>query len=125
MTDPIADLLTRIRNGQMARKEIVSVPHSRLKQSILDVLVKNAFIKGYKEVKEGQFKQINIELDTEKKLALKRISKPGQRIYVGKTDIGRVLNGYGISLISTSKGVITGAEARKQGIGGEVLCEIY
>lgn len=125
MTDPIADLLTRIRNGQMARKEIVSVPHSRLKQSILDVLVKNAFIKGYKEVKDSQFKQINIELDTEKKLALKRISKPGQRIYVGKTDIGRVLNGYGISLISTSKGVITGEEARKQGIGGEILCEIY
>ena len=125
MTDPIADLLTRIRNGQMARKESVLVPYSRLKKDMLDALVKKAFIKGYKEEKDGKFKQLNIELDAEKELSLKRVSKPGQRIYVGKGDIGKVLNGYGISLISTSKGVMSGDEARKQGIGGEILCEVY
>ena len=125
MTDPIADLLTRIRNGQMARKEVVEVPFSKLKKDILDTLVKQAFIKGYKEEKVGDFKQINIELDNTKELSLKRISKPGQRIYVAKNEIGKVLNGYGISIISTSKGVMSGDDARKQGVGGEILCEIY
>lgn len=125
MTDPIADLLTRIRNGQMARKEIVSVPFSKLKKDILDTLVKRSFISGYKEDTLGKFKQINIELDSSKELSLKRVSKPGQRIYVGKDEIGKVLNGYGISVISTSKGVMAGDEARKKGLGGEILCEIY
>jgi len=125
MTDPIADLLTRIRNGQMARQDMVSVPSSQLKKSILDVLVKKEFIKGYKEEKDGNFKKINVELDATKTLNLKRVSKPGQRTYVGKNEIGKVLNGYGIALLSTSKGVMSGDEARKQGVGGEVLCEVY
>ncbi len=125
MTDPIADLLTRVRNGQMARQEVVAVPFSQMKKNILDVLQKKGFIQDYKEGVDGKFKTLNITLDNTKKLTLKRISKPGQRIYVGKGEIGKVLNGYGISLISTSKGVMSGDEARKQGVGGEILCEVY
>ncbi len=125
MTYPIGDLLTRIRNGQMARKEMVAVPYSRLKKDMIHVLTEKGFIEGYKEEKDGKFKQIVIELKVDRELALKRISKPGQRIYTKKGEVGKVLNGYGVALVSTSKGVMAGRDARKQGLGGEVLCEVY
>ena len=125
MTDPIADLLTRVRNGQMARKERVEVPYSKLKFELLGVMAKKGFINGYKQDKSGKFPVIQVDLNSIKKLVLKRASKPGQRIYIGRDEIKKVLNGYGISILSTSKGLMTGDEARKQGVGGELLCEIY
>lgn len=125
MTDPIADLLTRVRNAQMARHTSVSVPHSKLKEQILHVLEKKGFVGKVKKDLTGKFPNLVIELDPLQKLSLKRVSKPGQRNYVTKDEITKVLNGYGVALISTSKGVLTGEEARKAGIGGELLCEVF
>lgn len=125
MTDPIADLLTRIRNGQMARKTSVSVPSSKLKAEMLQVLKNVGFIQNFKKETLGGFDQLRVDLDPTRTLTLTRKSKPGQRIYIAKGDIKKVLNGYGVSLISTSKGVLTGDDARKEGVGGELLCEIY
>jgi small subunit ribosomal protein S8 len=126
ITDPIADLLTRISNAVKARHGRTSVPYSKLKTTILDVLKKNKFISDFKVVKSGSFDEIEIQLNSEQKaLNLKRISKPGQRIYLKKNEIKPVLRGFGISVVSTPKGVMTGDEARKNGVGGEIICEIW
>ena len=126
ITDPIADLLTRISNAVRAGHEQTSVPYSKLKATILDVLKKNKFIADFKVAKSGSFDEIEIKLNPEmQKLNLKRVSKPGRRIYLKKNQIKPVLRGFGISVLSTPKGVMTGSEARKNGVGGELICEIW
>ncbi|MFA5829272.1 MAG: 30S ribosomal protein S8 [Candidatus Gracilibacteria bacterium] len=124
--DPIADLLTRIRNATMARKEIVTIPHSKLKIAVLKVLIKKGFIKEFTEEKNGDFQEIKIVLNPEKgKFHLKKVSKLGQRIYISASRIKKVNGGLGVSVISTSKGVMSGEEAKRQKLGGEFICEIY
>ncbi len=126
ITDPIADLLTRIRNAVKAKHAKTSVPYSRLKVSILNVLKKNDYISDHKTIKGKSFDEIEITLkESFNELNLKRVSKPGQRIYLKKAEIKPVLNGYGIGVISTPKGVMTTQEARKSGLGGELICEIW
>lgn len=125
-TDPIADLLTRIRNAVKARKFRVVLPHSTVKIAILDVLKKHHYVESYSVSQNGPRKEIDVQLNEEiRDLNLTRISKPGQRIYIKKEEIKPVLNGYGISVISTPKGVMTGDEARKLGVGGEYICNIW
>ena len=125
-TDPIADLLTRIRNAASARHQKTAVPYSKLKVAVLDVFKKNHFITDFKVVKNGTLSEIAIDLNEDiKTLNLKRVSKPGQRIYIKKDQIKPVLNGYGISVISTSKGVMTNKDAYRLGLGGELICEIW
>ncbi len=123
MVDPISDFLTRIRNAQMAGLREVTVPYSVLKDQIAQVMKKNKFLDAVTVDESGKFKQLVLTLP-EKSLSLKRVSKPGQRIYAGSDDLRKVLNGLGIAIVSTSKGVMTGYEARHQGVGGEVLCEV-
>lgn len=124
--DPIADLLTRIRNATMARKEIVTIPHSKLKIAVLKVLLKKGFVKEFTEEKNGDFQEIKIVLNPEKgRFALKKVSKLGQRIYISAARIKKVNGGLGVSVISTSKGVMSGEEAKRQKLGGEFICEIY
>lgn len=124
-TDPIADLLTRIRNASMARLETTSVPASKIKQQILRVMKEKELIEGYEAQTKDGFSVINIKLIPGKKVTLKRISKPGQRIYKKAEEIFPVLRGYGFSIVSTSQGIMTGEEARKKGVGGELICEAY
>lgn len=125
-TDPIADLLTRIRNATSARHSKVIVPHSKMKISVLQVLKEHHFIHDFKVEKSGTKTDIVIELSGGRKtLDLKRVSKPGQRLYLKKDEIKPVLSGYGLTVLSTSKGIMTGEEARKKGIGGEILCEVW
>src|SRR5574344_2298951 len=131
MTDPIADYLTRLRNASMAHHRVVEVPASNLKKEITKVLFEKGYILNYKFVEEGPQGSIKIALKYDpinkvnavKKLI--RVSTPGLRKYVGYKDMPRVLNGLGIAILSTSKGVMTDKEAREQKIGGEVLCYIY
>lgn len=123
MVDPIADFLTRIRNAQMAGLKEVTVPYSVLKDQIAQVMKKNKFLDGVVVDESGKFKQLVLTMP-EKTLSLKRVSRSGQRIYAGADDLRKVLNGLGIAIVSTSKGVMTGYEARHQGVGGEVLCEV-
>ena len=123
MTDPIADFLTRIRNAQMAGNAQVSIPHSKEKEAIANVMVKNKFLE--KVAVEGEVKdKVLILTLPERTLSLTRVSKPGQRIYKGSQDIRKVENGFGIAIVSTSQGIMTGYEARSQNIGGELLCEV-
>lgn len=132
MTDPIADLLTRIRNAIMAGHKIVEIPASNLKKEIARILYEKGYILSYKVV-EGDGKQGILKIALKynpksKKPAInniQRISKPGLRQYVGIDEMPRVLNGLGIAIISTSKGLMTDKEARKEGVGGEVLCYVY
>lgn len=125
-TDPIADLLTRIRNAVKAKHNTTVVPYSKLKVAVLEVLKKNKFIAGHKEMKVNGFDSIEIQLNgNQKELHLRRISRPGQRIYLKSKDIKPILSGYGIGVISTSKGVMTTAEAREGGLGGEIICEVW
>jgi small subunit ribosomal protein S8 len=127
-TDPIADLLTRIRNAQHGRRTSVVIPFSQLKKAICEVLKRHNFIVNF-EVTKGEAanqQNITVELDPKRHpLTLNRVSSPGQRIYVGSTEIKSVKAGLGISVISTSKGVMTGYEASRKNLGGEILCEIY
>ena len=131
MTDPIADYLTRIRNGIQARHRVVDIPASNLKKDITKILFEKGYILNYKFVDEGPQGIIKIALkyDPVTKVnaikKLKRISTPGLRQYVGYKDMPRVLNGLGIAIVSTSHGVITDKEARKEKVGGEVICYIY
>lgn len=128
--DPIGDLLTRIRNAYLARKEDISVPYSRIKSDILKILKKNKYISDYSENDLGAWKKdLQIVLnDVRKTLAVpnfKRISRPGQRIYLGSNDIKKSRNWKGIYIVSTPKWVVTGYEARSLKVGGELLCEVY
>lgn len=125
MVDPIADFLTRIRNAQMARKSTLNVPYSKMKHNIAEVMKKNKFIESVEKDTSGKFPELKVTLVDGKEITLKRVSKCGQRIYTGADNIRKVLNGLGISIISTSQGVMTGYEARSKKIGGEVLCEVY
>jgi small subunit ribosomal protein S8 len=130
-TDPIADYLTRIRNGIGARKRVVDIPHSRIKESISRVLLDMGYIANYKVYEVNGFKHIKVALkyDAATKRSviqkLERISSPGLRVYASVDEIPRVLNGLGISIISTSKGVMTGKQAQAENVGGEVLCIVY
>ncbi len=125
-TDPIADLLTRIRNAVKAKQSKTLSPHSKVKMSILDVMKKEKYISDFKVVKDGDFNKIEISLNPERtQLSLKRVSKPGQRIYVKSADVKKVLNGYGHSILSTPKGVMTGYNARKEKVGGEHVCDVW
>jgi small subunit ribosomal protein S8 len=125
-TDPIADLLTRISNAVRAGHEKTSVPYSKLKTAIVDVLKKNNFISDSKIVKSGSYDEIEIMLNPEiDHISLKRISKPGRRIYIKSDEIKSILNGFGISIISTPKGIMTGDDARRNNVGGEIICEIW
>ena len=127
ITDPIADMLTRIRNAGTARHETVDVPASKMKKAIAEILLNEGYIKSYQLVDDGTQGVIRITLKylpgKEKAIqGLKRVSKPGLRVYAGADELPRVLKGLGIAIISTSKGIMTDAQARQQGVGGEVLC---
>ncbi|MCQ2498531.1 MAG: 30S ribosomal protein S8 [Lachnospiraceae bacterium] len=131
MSDPIADMLTRIRNANTAKHDTVDVPSSKMKLAIADILLDEGFIKKYDLVEEGNFKTIRITLkygaDRNDRVisGLKRISKPGLRIYAGKEELPRVLGGLGIAIISTNQGVITDKKARELQVGGEVLAYVW
>ena len=131
MSDPIADMLTRIRNANTAKHDTVDVPSSKMKIAIADILVDEGYIAKYDLVEDGAFKTIHITLkygaDKNEKVisGLKRISKPGLRVYANTEDIPKVLGGLGTAIISTNKGVVTDKEARKLGVGGEVLCFVW
>lgn len=125
-TDPIADMLTRLRNATRAGHSHVRMPYSKIKLSVLEVLKKNRFIAEVKVEKSGTFDEIMVTLaeDRTHNLELKRISKPGQRIYVKASEIRTVMSGLGISILSTPQGILSNKEARKRKVGGELLCEI-
>ena len=130
-SDPIADMLTRIRNANTAKHDTVDVPASKMKVSIAEILLNEGYIKAFDIVDDGNFKTIRITLkygaDKNEKIitGLKRISKPGLRVYASKEDLPKVLGGLGIAIISTNKGVLTDKEARKQNVGGEVLAYVW
>ncbi len=131
MSDPIADMLTRIRNANTAKHDTVDIPSSKMKVAIANILLDEGYITKYEMVEDGAFQNIRITLkygeDKNEKIitGLKRISKPGLRIYAGKDELPRVLGGLGIAIISTNKGVITDKEARKLHVGGEVLAYVW
>ena len=131
MSDPIADMRTRIRNANTAKHDTVDVPASKMKLAIADILLKEGYIAKYDVLEDGVFKTIRITLkygaDKNEKIitGLKRISKPGLRIYAGSQEIPRVLGGLGIAILSTNQGVITDKEARKLHVGGEVLAFVW
>jgi small subunit ribosomal protein S8 len=131
MTDPIADMLTRIRNGIQARHERVELPVSKLKVEIAKILKSEGFISNYKVVEEDKPQgtlrvYLKYSDDGEPVIhGIERISRPGRRVYRGKEEIPRVLGGLGLAIISTSKGVLSGAEAARNGVGGEVLCQVW
>ncbi len=131
MSDPIADMLTRIRNANTAKHDTVDVPASKMKLAIAEILLKEGYIKSYDVEEVGSFKNIHITLKYNKDKStkiitgLKRISKPGLRVYAGAEELPRVLGGLGIAIISTNKGVMTDKEARLANVGGEVLAFIW
>ena len=130
MTDPIADMLTRIRNANTVKHETVDVPASNMKKELARILLEEGFIRGYDVIEDGKQGIIRIQLKYgqagEKVITgLKRISKPGMRVYAAKEELPKVLNGLGISIISTSKGILTDRQARKEGVGGEVICYVW
>ena len=131
MSDPIADMLTRIRNANTAKHDTVDVPSSKMKLAIADILLEEGYIKKYDLIDEGNFKTIRITLkygaDRNEKIisGLKRISKPGLRVYAGKDELPKVLGGLGTAIISTNKGIITDKEARALGVGGEVVAFVW
>ena len=129
LTDPLGDLLTRIRNGQRARKDSVTTPASKLRARVLDVLQREGYIRGYSEEALNAHPGIRIELKYfEGQPAIQhiaRVSKPGRRVYSGSKELPRVRNGLGITIVSTPQGVLSDAEAREQNVGGEVLAEVF
>ncbi|MBP3421590.1 MAG: 30S ribosomal protein S8 [Lachnospiraceae bacterium] len=131
MSDPIADMLTRIRNANTAKHDTVDVPSSKMKLAIADILVDEGYITKYDIIEDGNFKTIRITLkygaDKNEKIisGIKRISKPGLRVYAGKEDLPRVLGGLGIAIISTNQGVVTDKKARELQVGGEVLAFVW
>jgi len=130
LTDPVADLLARIRNSIHARQQKLDVPASKLKLEIARILKEEGYIANFKATEEDGRKVLRIYLKYSSDNAaaisnLQRISRPGCRVYVGRNDIPRVLGGLGINILTTPRGVMTGREARKQGLGGEILCEVW
>ena len=131
MSDPIADMLTRIRNANTAKHDTVDVPSSKMKEAIAKILLDEGYIKKYEIIEDGNFKTIRIELkygaDKNEKVitGIKRISKPGLRVYTGAEDMPKVLGGLGIAIVSTNQGIITDKEARKLNVGGEVLAFVW
>jgi len=126
LTDPISDLLTRIRNASMARKDTVTMPFSKMKMAVLKVLQNKGFIQEFNNVKNNDFEEINVVLIPGRKdISLKKVSKPGQRIYVKTSQIKKINGGLGVAVISTPKGIMSGEEAKKQKLGGEYICEIF
>ncbi|MGA2000030.1 MAG: 30S ribosomal protein S8 [Terriglobales bacterium] len=130
LTDPVADFLTRIRNGIRARLQKVDVPASKLKLELARILKEEGFISNFKATEEEGRKVLRVYLkygnNNEAVISrLQRVSSPGCRVYVGHDEIPRVLGGMGINILTTPRGVMTGRDARKQGLGGEILCEIY
>ena len=130
MSDPLGDMLTRIRNGQMAYKSSVRSPMSKLRLNVLDVLRREGYIRGYDAVEDNPTKrELSIELKYQNGepviRQLKRVSRPGRRIYAGVSDLPRVYNGLGIAILSTPRGVISDNEAREQHVGGEILCTVF
>jgi small subunit ribosomal protein S8 len=130
MTDPIADMITRIRNANMIKAEKVDIPASKTKLEITKILKEKGFIKGYRMLKDKKQGILRVSLkysaNGEKIISgLKRISKPGRRIYVGKDDVPKVMGGIGVAIISTSKGVLYDEVCRRDGVGGEVLCYVW
>jgi small subunit ribosomal protein S8 len=130
MTDPIADMLTRIRNAVTAKHEFVNIPASKMKMAIADVLRKEGFIRGYEVTEDGVRKFMRVQLNyTGKKepvlTGLQRVSKPGLRVYVQKREIPRVYGGLGVAILSTPQGIMTGQDAWRKSIGGEVICYVW
>ena len=130
MTDPIADMLTRIRNANTVKHETVDVPASNIKKEIVRILLEEGFVRGYDVIEDEKQGIIRIQLkygQTGERVisGLKRISKPGMRVYADKHEVPKVLNGLGISIISTSKGILTDRQARKENVGGEVICYVW
>ena len=130
ITDTIADFLTRIRNANSAKHATVDVPASNMKKAILDIIYKEGYIKSYKVIEDGKQDVLRVNLkygpNNEKVISgLKRVSKPGLRFYAGADELPRVLKGMGIAIVSTSKGIMTDREARKQNVGGEVLAFVW
>ncbi|CZR95315.1 MULTISPECIES: 30S ribosomal protein S8 [unclassified Clostridioides] len=130
MTDPIADMLTRIRNANVVKHETVDVPASNIKKELARILLEEGFIRGYDVIEDGKQGIIRIQLkygqEGERVITgLKKISKPGMRVYAANHEIPKVLNGLGISVISTSKGILTDKQARKENVGGEVICYVW
>ena len=130
MTDPIADLLTRIRNANAVRHEVVEIPSSNVKKALANILLEEGYIKNIEEYNDGVVPMLRLSLKygagKERVITgIKRISKPGLRVYCKKDEVPKVLNGLGIAVISTSKGIVVDREARKLGLGGEVLCYVW
>lgn len=130
ITDPIADLLTRIRNANMSKHEVVEIPSSNVKKAIVNIMLNEGYLKGLEEYKDGAIPMLRVTLKYGKNkervvTGLKRISKPGLRVYCKTDEVPKVLNGLGTAIISTSKGIVTDKAARKLGLGGEVLCYIW
>jgi len=130
MTDPIADLLTRIRNGAQARKEIVDAPYSRVKEHLVRVMIAEGYLGGSEVVEQGGHRTLRIQLKYDAKqtpviTGIRRVSRPGLRRYVGSDKIPLVRRGLGVNIVSTPAGILTDREARRRGIGGEVMCSIW
>ena len=129
-TDPIADMLTRIRNANSSKHKTVDIPASKMKTAIADILFKEGYIKSFEEISNDVQGTIRVTLKYDEKgnrviAGIKRISKPGLRVYASREDLPKVLNGLGIAIVSTSKGIMTDREARKVGLGGEVLSYVW
>ena len=130
MTDPIADLLTRIRNALMSGHETTEMPYSKILEEIVRIMKEEGYLIGYTLVEEKPVNRMKVLLKYQRDRSptitkLSRVSKPGRRIYAGKDEIPAVLGGLGITILSTSRGVMTGKTARDKGVGGEILCEVY
>lgn len=130
MSDPLADMLTRIRNGQMANKPVVTAPSSKLRENVLEVLRREGYIRGFELFEPGPGKRdVSIQLKYQNGepviRELRRVSKPGRRVYAGVRELPQVYNGLGIAILSTPRGVMSDAEAREQHVGGEVLCTVF
>ncbi len=130
MTDPVADMLTRVRNANQALHDQVVMPASKLKAEIAKLLESEGYIIGWEESGEGKDKTLLVKLKYDKSRrqvisGLRRVSKPGRRVYVDRDGIPKVLGGMGVAVISTSQGLLSGQEARRRGIGGEILCEVW
>ena len=130
MTDPIADMLTRVRNASSVQHDTVDIPASNIKKEIARILLEEGYIKGYDVIEDGKQGLIRMQLKYGKNgekviTGIKKISKPGMRVYADRNNVPKVLNGIGISVIATSKGIVTDKQARELGVGGEVICYVW